>query len=348
MGESQTEALANHWRDAIAPVLPGFDVAESKPKLAEWAAELSSLLQAPSLEEDKAQAIGKALALDVSPEPAVLGQTQKALGEHLLAGVPAEEAAALQPRVIPLLAALAAGFGRGIEESAATLRSKFLSSTVHELRSPLNAIIGFSRIILKRIDGPITELQEQDLNAVYNGGQSLLSHLGDMFKPERIEVDQPDVGLGKFSVQEVIDPTMAVVQPLAEENSDTLTVEVVGDTSKLHSDPEKMEQILTNLLSYAVKYTRLGSVKLVISERDVDGDRWIRFQITDTGLGMTPDQITRFEQAKSASAVQFGEIELMISHRYCRMLGGSVAVESEIGKGTTFTVDLPVTHPDAT
>jgi signal transduction histidine kinase len=336
--------IAKHWCDAIAPTITGPDTVKMKVLLSEWTQRIITLLLAESLDRDRVQAIGAALARDISAEAQVLGKTQAVLAQHLTAGLPDEQIASLQPQLTELLSELAVGFIKAKEELIKTMRGEFLSKTSHDMRSPLNAIIGFSRVVLKGIDGPVTELQESDLTTVYESGRKLLDFINTVFDIEKIEVGRTDLESKVFDLAEAIDAAVAAVQPMVEENSDTLAVSYTGEPGTMHSDPDKIREVLVNLLAHATKFTRQGSVTLNVARETVAGAEWVRFQVADTGLGMTPEQVERFIQAGDPRTLKYGDLGLTISQRYCQILGGEITVESEVGKGTTFTVRLPAEH----
>lgn len=338
------EAIAGHWYGSIAPLVPALDVAETRARLTEWTQQAINLLAEP-LEREQAQAIGEALARDVSPEARVLGTTQQVLAQQFAVGLSAEQIAALHPILAEFLGELAIGFIRENARYVKAMRRQFLSTTSHDMRAPLNAIMGFSRVILKGIDGPLTETQEQDLTAIFEGGQKLLNFINDVFNIEKSEADVLDVEAKDFDLAALVGAATTELQPLFEENGNKLEVHYVNAPAEMHSDPVKIKQILVNLLGYAAKFTRQGRVTLTITQEATAGADWAVFRIADTGLGMTPEQVQRFLQAGNVRTLQYGDIGLTLGQRYCRLLGGEIAVESQVGKGTTFTVRLPVMIP---
>jgi signal transduction histidine kinase len=336
------ETIASHWCEALMRATPDLVATEVMPHLTVLTQQITYLLLAESLDREKGRAIGKALARDVSPGAQILGRTLEVLAQRFNGDVPIEQAATLQPRLAGLLSELAVGFIQEKEVYISALQGQFLSATSHELRSPLNAVIGFSRVILKGVDGPITDLQEQDLTAVYNGGRQLLDLINDTFNIEKIEAGGIEVEPKTFEVKQLADSAAAEAQPIIEEYGNTLETHYPTDLGAMHSDPGKIKLVLLNLLANAAKFTRQGIVKLTVSRDTVDSTEWVHFQVTDTGLGMTPEQIGQFEQIGDSGTLEYGDLSLMISQRYCHMLGGHIAVASEVGKGTTFTARLPV------
>ncbi len=339
------ETIASRWYDAIAPSIADPDVPAAKSQLAEWTNLVITLLLSEPLNREIARAIGESLARDVSPKPSTLGKTQETLAQQIVEGLPAEQTAALLPGLAELLGEVATGFVQEKDRLTQSMRRKFLSTTSHDIRSPLNAIIGFSRIIMKGVDGPVTDLQSQDLTTVYTSGQNLLKMIDDVFNIEKVEAGSIEIDAKTFKLEDLIDGIVADIQPLINEYGNALEVRRADAPDEVHSDPAKIKQILTNLLGYAAKFTRQDTVALDVSLAATEGADWIRFQVSNTGLGMTLAQIKRFTQASSTSTLQYDDISLMVSQRLCQLLGGELRIESEAGKGVTFTIDLPVRRP---
>jgi signal transduction histidine kinase len=343
--QNRRETISNCWYDAVVPSIAEPSVSEIKSQLAEWTGLVIDILLSEPLNREIAHAIGESLARDISPKPLVLGKTQEILARHLVEELPAEQAAALLPRLATVLGELASGFIQEKDRRVQSMRRKFLSTTSHDMRSPLNAIIGFSRIIMKGVDGPVTDLQSQDLATIYTSGQNLLKMIDDVFNIEKVEAGSIEIDAKTFELEDLISSIVSDIQPLIDEYGNKLETQYADAPSEIHSDPGKVKQILMNLLGYAAKFTRQGVITLNATQATTEGANWVRFQVSDTGIGMTPAQSERFTRASSASTLQYNDIGLMVSQRLCQLLGGELAVESKVGKGTTFIIDLPARHP---
>ena len=345
--EDRKEAIANQWYDAIAPSTPDLAASDVKPQLTEWTGLVITLLRSTPLKREIARAIGESLVRDISPKPLVLSKTQEVLARQIVEGLPGEQVVLLLPHVLELLSEVAVGFVQEKDQLAESLRRKFLSTTSHDMRSPLNAIIGFSRIIMKGVDGPVTDLQSQDLETIYTSGQSLLKMIDDVFNIEKIEAGSIEIDAKTFKLEDLVGGLVSDVQPLIDEYGNKLEIEYTDAPDEIHSDPGKIKQILANLIARATKFTREGTIALHVVLADVEGADWIRFQVSNTGLGMTHQQIKRFTLVQSSGALQYDDIGLMVSQRLCQLLGGEIAIKSPEGQGTTFVVDLPTRHPGA-
>lgn len=340
------DEIAERWTEVIAPMAKAEREAV-EAQLADLTDQVIGLLTTDCFECREAQAIGETLALRVSSAANTLGRTQQVLAQVLIEKLPDGQAVELQPHLIQLLSELAVGFVqvRERDELVASVRRRFLSSTVHGMRSPLNAIIGFSRIILKGIDGPITDIQRQDLQTVYDGGRDLLDYINDLFKPERMAAGEVQCEVQPCALGDVIDEAAASVQQTLDANDDTLSVRYANEPGQMHTDPEMVKQMLGSLLGHAAKSTKQGTIELAVSREKDDAGEWIEFRITDTGLGLTPEQVEAFEQGSDPASPRYSDVQLALGQRYCQVLGGDIELESKVNEGATFTIRLPASHP---
>ncbi|MFZ5493258.1 MAG: response regulator [Pseudomonadota bacterium] len=237
-------------------------------------------------------------------------------------------------------------------EQANQLKSSFLANMSHELRTPMNAIIGYTEMLLddladsSDIDG--AEQMVQDLQRIRSSGKHLLALINDILDLSKIEAGKMQLSLETFSVQGLLNDVVDTVRPLVARNSNTLQLRVPDDPGMMHADLTRLRQSLFNLLSNAAKFTDQGHITLEVLIDGAARPPRIRFAVTDTGIGMTPDQLGRvfedFAQADSSTSRRFGGtgLGLSISRRFCRMMGGDISVQSTAGVGSTFTIDLPL------
>lgn len=241
-------------------------------------------------------------------------------------------------------------------EAANRAKSQFLARMSHELRTPLNAIIGYSEMLVEEVQ----ELREPsivaDLNKIRMAGKHLLALINSILDISKIEAGKMELFLEPFSVEKLVTDTVAVVTPVIEKNGNQLHCEITDNPGTMVADLVKLRQVLFNLLSNAAKFTENGVITLTVtSERGPDGDR-MYFSVSDTGIGMTPEQLNRlftaFSQADSSISSKYGGtgLGLAISHHFCQMMGGDIQVESMVGRGSRFVVALPrrVAQPSAT
>jgi CheY-like chemotaxis protein len=223
----------------------------------------------------------------------------------------------------------------------------------HELRTPLNAIIGYSEMLHEEAEDLDQEAFLPDLEKIHGAGRHLLSLINNILDLSKIEAGKMDVLIEDFEVGALIAEVQSVIQPLMAKNANALRVEAAPDLGVMRSDQTKLRQNLFNLLSNAAKFTRQGTITLAARRLIGDGRDWLEFKVSDTGIGMTEAQLGRlfqaFAQAEASTSRDYGGtgLGLAITKQFCKMLGGDVAVESTPGAGSTFTIMLPATGPDA-
>ena len=229
---------------------------------------------------------------------------------------------------------------------ASKLKSQFLANMSHELRTPLNSIIGYSELILDGMYGPLTEKQQDRLEKVHRNGKNLLALINDILDLSKIEAGRMELDLQEVEVPEVIEQVMAVVQPMAQEKGLTLESRIAPNLRPVKADPDRLRQVILNLLSNAVKFTAEGSV--TVDAGATSDSRCLELKVIDSGIGIAPDLheviFDEFRQADSTSTREFGGtgLGLAISRRLSRLHGGDIIVESAPGKGSTFTVTIPL------
>jgi hypothetical protein len=240
-------------------------------------------------------------------------------------------------------------------EGASRSKSQFLANMSHELRTPLNAIIGYSEMLVEEAGDTGNETMLADLGKIHSAGRHLLSLINDILDLSKIEAGKMDVYVEEFDLDRVIADVVTTVEPLAEKGQARLEVEGLGGLGTMTSDVTRIRQVLLNLLSNACKFTHGGTVRLsAVWEPGAfaDGD-WVRFVVADDGIGMSAEQMQRlfqaFSQASASTSARYGGtgLGLAISQKFCRMLGGDIQVESQEGRGSTFTVRLPAVAPQA-
>ena len=232
-------------------------------------------------------------------------------------------------------------------KAANSAKSQFLANMSHELRTPLNAIIGYSEILQEEAADAGQGSFIPDLEKIQSAGKHLLTLINDVLDLSKIEAGKMDIFAETFDIKPLVDEAVTTIKPSAAKNRNTLEVKCPDDIGQMHSDVVKVRQILLNLLSNAGKFTQDGKISLSVS-RDAPGpDATILFSITDTGIGMTHDQMEKlfeaFTQAEASTTRTYGGtgLGLALTRNFCKLLNGDVTVASERGQGSTFTVRLP-------
>jgi signal transduction histidine kinase len=224
-------------------------------------------------------------------------------------------------------------------------KSQFLANMSHELRTPLNAIIGLTEML--REDAEHAKQDTEPLDRVLGAARHLLALISDILDLSKIEAGRMELHLETFSVVPVIQNVARTIEPMATKNSNCLVIDCPTDLGTIHADQTRLRQSLLNLASNANKFTENGTITIAAHQEQEDGREWMTLTVSDTGIGMTPEQMGKlfqeFSQASSATASKYGGtgLGLAISRRFCQMMGGDITVESEPGRGSTFTIRVP-------
>jgi len=231
-------------------------------------------------------------------------------------------------------------------EVAGKHKSEFLAKMSHELRTPLNAVIGYSEMLEEEaLDLGMNQFIP-DLRKIHSSGKHLLGLINDILDLSKIEAGKIELFLETFDVRSIALDIAATIKPLVDKNSNTLQVRCADDVGEIHSDMTRVRQCLFNLFSNACKFTENGTISLDITRGAADGKDCVFFRVSDTGIGMTPEQMGKvfeaFQQADASTSRKYGGtgLGLAISRQFCQMMGGDISVESEPGKGSTFTIYL--------
>jgi signal transduction histidine kinase/DNA-binding NarL/FixJ family response regulator len=232
-------------------------------------------------------------------------------------------------------------------EEASRAKSTFLANMSHELRTPLNAIIGYSEMLEEETRESGKSDSVQDLRKIQSAGKHLLSLINDVLDLSKIEAGKMGLHLENFEVAPLIDEMTTTLQPAAAKNGNTIHVHVANSLGAMHADVTKVRQILFNLLSNACKFTDHGTISVDVDQTKAEGGDWVRFRVSDTGIGITAKQkenlFHEFSQADASIARKYGGtgLGLAITYRFVQLMKGRISVESEPAKGATFTVHLP-------
>ncbi len=238
-------------------------------------------------------------------------------------------------------------------ETANRTKSLFLANMSHELRTPLNAILGFSEMLQEEA----VEKDQQDFNAdlqkISMAGKHLLGLINDILDLSKIEAGKMELHLEIFDISSLISEVASTIEMQVAKNGNTLEITYAPDIGVMRADLSKVRQGLFNLVSNATKFTHQGQIKVEAERQIMDGSDWIMFRISDTGIGLSSEQIVRlfqsFTQADASTTRKFGGtgLGLALTRRFCQMMGGDVTVHSVHGKGSVFTIKLPATVSEA-
>ncbi len=231
-------------------------------------------------------------------------------------------------------------------EIANESKSQFLANMSHELRTPLNAVIMYSELLAEEAEDASVPEFIPDLKRIRSAGKHLLDLVNGVLDLSKIEAGKMELYRETFDVKSMVDEVVSTVEPLIEKNHNRIEVKISPDANKMDGDITKIRQVLYNLLSNASKFTDNGAIVLNV-QRDVKAEFMV-FSVTDSGIGMTEEQVSRlfqpFMQADASTTRKYGGtgLGLAIIRRFTDLMGGDVTVDSERGRGTTFTVKIPL------
>ena len=240
-----------------------------------------------------------------------------------------------------------------VAEAANRAKNQFLANMSHELRTPLNAIINYSELLQDEV-AVLGGEEVRDLQTINRAGRHLLALIEDVLDISKIEAGTMKLTISTFKVSQLVEEVVTTLRPTIAQNQNTLTVDCTGELGVMEADCRKVRQILLNLLGNATKFTQAGTITFKVWRTEAsqlnlgsDASECLVFSIADTGIGMNPEKqsylFEAFTQADASLARQYGGmgLGLAICQNFCRMLGGRITVDSEIGRGSTFTVYLP-------
>ncbi len=233
-------------------------------------------------------------------------------------------------------------------EVAALSKARFLANMSHELRTPLTGIIGFSELLLEDLDVKTTNPQcLEDIQRIHSAGKHLLNMINDVLDFSKIESGKMEVYPEKISLLEFLDETTGILKPNFKTKNNQFLLEAADAADDIEQDPKKLRQSLLNLLGNANKFCSSGKIVLRVFSKVQEGVSWTHFEVSDTGIGMTPEQqkqlFQSFQQADASISQKFGGtgLGLAITKSFVELMGGSIQVTSQLEKGSCFSIILP-------
>lgn len=232
-------------------------------------------------------------------------------------------------------------------ERANSAKSDFLANMSHELRTPLNAVLGYSEILLEdaELDGRGEEIA--DLQKISAAGKHLLAMVNDILDISKIEAGKADLYLETFDLDHFVKEVEATARPLSAKNTNAFVLLKGEDLGEVHMDATKLRQSILNLLSNAGKFTENGQITLSVERYEKEARDWISVSVRDTGVGISEENLNNlfrnFSQANASITAKFGGtgLGLSLSQNLCRLMGGDISLESKLGEGSCFTINLP-------
>ncbi|MGH7463307.1 MAG: sensor histidine kinase, partial [Longimicrobiales bacterium] len=234
-------------------------------------------------------------------------------------------------------------------EQASRLKSQFLANMSHEFRTPLNAMLGYTHMLLQGIAGDLSPAAKRQLQRIDSNGRHLLTIINEILDITRIEAGKMPIQLSEFSVNDIVPEVMAELDPVIGRSKLAVVPTLEPKAPPVRSDRQKVKQIVVNLLSNALKFTHQGGIEIAVQHDPVQGT--VAIAVSDTGIGIAPENHERifedFRQVDDSPSRQYGGtgLGLAICRRLATSLGGRIALRSNLGQGSTFTLTIPVEAP---
>jgi signal transduction histidine kinase/ActR/RegA family two-component response regulator len=232
-------------------------------------------------------------------------------------------------------------------EQASRAKSLFLANMSHEFRTPLNAVIGYSEMLIEDAEADGSEERLADLRRIRTAGKHLLALVNDVLDLSKIEAGRMELVFEPVDVNQFVDEVAETCHGMAERRGNALAVKRGPGLGEITTDATKLRQCLLNLLSNACKFTEQGTITLETQRVEREGRAWLSLAVSDTGIGIAPEHMARlfnsFSQADASISNKYGGtgLGLALSERLCTLMGGQIAVTSVLGEGSTFTIHIP-------
>ena len=223
-------------------------------------------------------------------------------------------------------------------------KSQFLANVNHELRTPVSAIINYARLILRKTEGQMPQSQRDNLQDLHGTAERLLQLINSLLDLAKIEAGRMEIRVEPVQVDELINGAASTIEPILKQDQVRLVREVEPGLPTMNTDREQLRQIILNLLGNAAKFTEKGEIKVKAAQQNGS----MKVMVSDTGIGIQKEDLNQiFEEFHQGNRSNGGNhagtgLGLAIVKRSLKLLGGEIAVESEVGKGSTFTVTLPL------
>ncbi|MGC9467092.1 MAG: sensor histidine kinase [Anaerolineae bacterium] len=332
------QPVAMAWAEALQQVNPVLESDDVRSEIQRLTERILVLLEEERLEPAAAEAIGMRLEELDSFQPGDLQVTQAALFDAFAERLTRAEWEKLQRKVACLLFSLGAGFFAGKAQRASRFEMDAMSRMGHDLKTPVNAITGFSRVILKGIDGPITDFQREDLISIYEAGQKLLAMIDDLFSIRKLDAARTLIYSAPFEVSDLLADVVRTIQPMVADEHREFELRMAGSLGTMSLDASRVRWVLLGLLSATVRHTRNGLIRLVVS-RDGDDRSRIKFEVIHLSRGGTASFTGVSGQEMTDASIWQDDMVLGTCRRFCEQMDGTLAMSVE--DVTSFTVRLP-------
>jgi signal transduction histidine kinase len=334
------QEIAQAWFEALEQLTPvAIENAKLLTQLETHSERLIEILVSDPFDAAAAQQIGAALDAVDNLQPDAVGTLQRRLAQQLTQGLSDAQIVRLYPRLVETLSAMTTGFFIGKANRAKTFNMSAMSRMGHDLKTPINAVTGFSRVILKGIDGPITEFQQQDLTSIFEAGRKLLTMIDDTFEVAKSDAAKTKMFTPPFDVSALLGDVMQTAQPMLAKRGHTLEVQGVGDLGTMRTDASRVRWILLALLLHASRLAEKRKISLITMREKVQDVDYFVFEIAVMLPSREGDEDA--EEMTEADIQGDEDVGLMTATRFCDDLGGNLVTAHTEDGIVKFTVQLP-------
>jgi signal transduction histidine kinase len=331
--QSNRDAIAEAWYATLEKASPlPLETESVKASLATLTDQAIVLLTDEEFDADAACKMGVRLFSLGDMQPDDLLEMQYAFVEQVAAWLSPEQTAALQPRFVRLFGQLTLGFLMKESQQRRQFNMEAISKMGHDLKTPINSVTGFSRVILKGIDGPITDFQKQDLTSIYNAGKLLLDMIDELTKVSKQDESKQALTLDVFDLATFAGDIIATIQPILAENDHSLAVYCVGELGTMKANLSQVRWVVLSMLLHAARDMEPGTLSLTISREIAESVDWIFFRISRNALTLRHEWAGLEPETEEALKESHKDLGLMTAERFCRIMGGKILV-TEMGEG---------------
>ncbi len=339
--QDRTQEIAQAWLEKLAQLTSTpLENDQVLPSLEGHTERLISALVSEPFKPEAARKVGLDWEMTDNLQPQDMITIQTCLANAFTKELEPEDCAALYPHVLRVLAWLQVGFFMGKAQRAARFNMDAMSKMGHDLKTPINAITGFSRVILKGIDGPITEFQQQDLTSIYDAGKKLLDMINDVFETAKSDAAKTELYDTLFDVADLLGDVVKTGQPVLARREHILKLSMTGDLGKMQAAASEVRWVLLSLLFHATRLTDKGTVVLTAAREQVDKQTWLIFEVSKALTDQPVASDAQAPQAVVEEAENDMAIGLVTALRFCKDMGGTLAI-SEGEALAKYTVRLP-------
>ncbi|MBN1487546.1 MAG: HAMP domain-containing histidine kinase [Anaerolineae bacterium] len=340
--QSRRTEIADKWYTMVSQVSPlPIESGKVRVHLALLTDQFLELLVAETFECDVARDIGANLYALGDTQPEDIAKIQQGLAEQVTDTLSAVQIAALQPRLIAVLSEMAIGFLAEKSRQTTRFNTAAISKMGHDLKTPINSITGFSRVMLKGIDGPITEFQQQDLTSIYNAGKLLLDMINELTQVRKNDEEKQTVHLETFDAAALFGDVVTTVQPLLAEQGHVLSLRMAGDLGVMYGPLSQVRWIVISMLLHAVRDMEPGTLWLSASREMVRGKDWLFVQVARNAASLSVELAGLEPQTEEAMRESAKDLAMITGQRFCQDLGGDIMVAQEDAGGVALIARIP-------